>query len=73
MDVEAEARLVDIETGELLASGKALNSAHSAEKHAFGGKIGELATPEALVQKALQGMGDKLAEDLAKNIRPVKK
>lgn len=72
VEIEAEARLVDVETGELLATGKAVGKAKSAEKHAFGGKIGELATPESLVQKALVGLGEKLAKDLAKGIRPKK-
>jgi len=72
VEIEAEARLVDVETGELLAAGKAVGKAKSSEKHAFGGKIGELATPESLVQKALTGLGEKLAKDLAKGIRPIK-
>lgn len=69
VEIEAEARLVDVETGELMATGRAFGKAHSAEKHAFGGKIGQLAAPEALVQKALQGMGEKLARDLSSGIR----
>ena len=73
VEIEAEARLVDVETGELLAAGKASNKVSSAEKHAFGGKIGKLATPESLVQQALEGLGEKLAKDLAKNIRPLPK
>jgi len=70
VETEAEARLVDVETGELLGSGKALGKAESAEKHAFGGKIGELATPDALIQQSLQGMGEKLAKDLARTVPP---
>lgn len=73
VEIEAQARLVDVETGELLATGKAVNKVSSAEKHAFGGKIGKLATSESLVQQALAGLGEKLAKDLAKGIRPVKK
>ena len=69
-EVEVEARLVDVQTGELLASGRAFGKASSAEKHAFGGTIGELASKEALVQQAIQGMGEKLAKDLAAGIRP---
>ncbi|MBI4397020.1 MAG: hypothetical protein HY548_07995 [Elusimicrobia bacterium] len=69
VEIEAEARLVDVETGELLAAGRAFGKAKSAEKHAFGGKIGELASPESLVQQALQGLGEKLARDLAKGAR----
>ena len=73
VEVEVEARLVDIETGELLAAGRAIGKTSSAEKHAFGGTIGELASKESLVQQAVQGMGEKLAADLAKGIRPKKK
>ncbi|MCB4791619.1 MAG: CsgG/HfaB family protein [Elusimicrobia bacterium] len=73
VEIQAEVRLVDVETGELLATGKATNKVSSAEKHAFGGKIGKLATPESLVQQALEGLGEKLAKDLAKSIRPVTK
>ena len=73
VEIEAEVRLVDVETGELLAAGKATNEVSSAEKHAFGGKIGKLATPESLVQQAMEGLGEKLAKDLAKSLRPVKK
>lgn len=70
VDVEVEARVVDVETGELLASGRATGKAESAEKHAFGGKLGTLATPDALIEQALQGVGEKLARDLAKSLPP---
>ncbi|MFA6028363.1 MAG: CsgG/HfaB family protein [Elusimicrobiota bacterium] len=70
VDVEVEARIVDVETGELLGSGRAAGKAESAEKHAFGGKLGTLATPDALIQQALQGVGEKLARDLAKSLPP---
>jgi curli biogenesis system outer membrane secretion channel CsgG len=73
VEISVEARLIDVETGELLAAGKASNKVSSAEKHAFGGKIGELASPESLVQQSLDGLSAKLAKDLAKGIRPVKK
>jgi len=69
-EVELEARIVDAETGELLGSAKAVGKTSSAEKHAFGGKIGELATSDALIQQALQGMGEKLAEGLVRTVPP---
>ena len=73
VEIEAEARMVDIQTGELIAAGKAVNKSKSSEKHAFGGKIGTLAKPEAIIQSALQGLADKLAHDMAKTIRPLNK
>ena len=73
VEIEAEARMVDIQTGELMAAGKASSKSKSSEKHAFGGKIGTLAKPEAIIQKAVQGLADKLAKDLAKTIRPLAK
>lgn len=69
-EIEVEARLVDVESGEVLAAGRASNKVHSAEKHAFGGQIGELATPQALVQQVLAGAARELAEDLARSIPP---
>jgi len=68
VEVSAEARLVNLETGELLGAGKAVGKAKSSEKHAFGGKIGELAKPEAIIQKAIMDLTDDLAEDLVMNI-----
>lgn len=68
VEVAAEARLVNLETGELLGAGRAVGKAKSSEKHAFGGKIGELAKPEAIIQKAVMDLADDLAEDLVKNI-----
>ena len=70
VDVEVEARIVDVETGELLGSGRAIGSSKSAEKHAFGGKIGTLATADSMVQKALIGIADELARDIAKTLPP---
>ncbi|HOW89354.1 MAG TPA: CsgG/HfaB family protein [Elusimicrobiales bacterium] len=72
VEIEAEARMVDIQTGELAAAGKAVSRSVSSEKHAFGGKVGSLAAPEAIIQKAVQGLADKLAADIARDIRPVK-
>ena len=72
VEVEVEARIVDSETGELLGTAKAVGKTSSAEKHAFGGKIGELATPDALIQQALQGMGEKLAQDIVRTVPPKK-
>lgn len=69
VEVVVEARLVSTETGEILASAKVLSKATSKQR-AFGGPLGELAPPESLVQKALQGVGDKLAVDLARGVPP---
>ena len=55
-------------TGELLGAGRATGKAKSSEKHAFGGKIGELAKPEAIIQNAIMSITDDLAEDLVRNI-----
>ena len=66
-DVEAEVKLVDVKTGEILSAGRALGKAKSAEKHAFGGKTGELASKESVAQKAVQNLSQKLARELAKN------
>ncbi len=68
VEVSAEARLVNLETGELLGAGKAVGKAKSSEKHAFGGKIGQLAKPEAVIQLAIMDLTDGLAKDLVKNI-----
>ena len=68
--VEVEARLVDVETGELLAMAHASGRAKTAEKHAFGGKVGKLADPQAMIEQALAGVGDKLARQLAVGARP---
>jgi curli biogenesis system outer membrane secretion channel CsgG len=72
VEIEGEARMVDVQTGELMGAGKARNKTKSSEKHAFGGKIGELAKPEAIIQSALPGLSDKLAAALVKNLRAVK-
>lgn len=69
-EIVVEARLVAVETGELIAAAKAVGKARSKQRQAFGGRLGELASPEALVQKALQDMGDKLAKELAPAIPP---
>lgn len=66
-EVEAEAKLVDVETGEMLASGRSIGKSKTAEKHAFGGKTGELADKEEMLQKALQNLSEKLAKELAKS------
>ena len=68
VEVGVEARLVNLETGELLGAGRATGKAKSSEKHAFGGKIGELAKPEAIIQNAIMSITDDLAEDLVRNI-----
>ena len=68
VEVAVEARLVNLETGELLGAGRAVGKAKSSEKHAFGGKIGELAKPEAIIQKAIMNLTDDLAKDIVVNI-----
>lgn len=65
-EVVVEARLVAVETGELLASARAVGKAVSRQRQAFGGKLGELAPPEILVQRALQDIGEDLARNLAR-------
>ena len=66
VDVESEAKLVDIQTGEILASGRAVGKSKTAEKHAFGGKAGQLATVKSMTDKAVQNLTEKLAKDLVK-------
>ena len=66
-EVEAEAKLVDVETGELIASARVIGKGKSAEKHAFGGKIGELATKESVLQRAVQDLSSSLAKKLKKS------
>ncbi|MFA6434925.1 MAG: CsgG/HfaB family protein [Elusimicrobiales bacterium] len=68
VEVSVEARLVNLETGELLGAGRAVGKAKSSEKHAFGGKIGKLAPAEAIIQKAIMDLTDELAKDLVENI-----
>ena len=68
VEVSVEARLVNLETGELLGAGRATGKAKSSEKHAFGGKIGTLAKPEAIIQLAIMDVTDDLAKDLVTNI-----
>ncbi|MBI4054948.1 MAG: hypothetical protein HY402_02320 [Elusimicrobia bacterium] len=70
VEVTVEARLVAVDTGELLSAAKAVGKATSKQRQAFGGKMGEFASPEALVQKALQDIGEDLAQDLARGVRP---
>ena len=67
VDVEAEVKLVDIQTGEMLASGRAVGKSKTAEKHAFGGKVGELASVKSMSQKAVQNLAEKLAKDVVKS------
>ncbi len=69
VDVEADVRMVDVETGELISSAKVINKVESSEKHAFGAKAGSLADSKELFKQALIGLSDKLAYELAKNIR----
>ena len=70
VEVVVEARMVAVETGELIAAAKAVGKAKSAQRQAFGGQLGELARPEALVQKALQDIGEKHARELSRNVPP---
>lgn len=71
-DVEAEVRMIDVASGLLVASGRAVGRANGAEKHAFFARAGVIPSAESLVQKALQGLGEKLARDLAAGVEPLK-
>ncbi|HBA61578.1 MAG TPA: hypothetical protein DCZ92_12340 [Elusimicrobia bacterium] len=66
--VSAEARLINLETGELLGAGKAVGEAKSSEKHAFGAKAGTLAKADGIIQLAIMDLSDDLAEDLVSNL-----
>lgn len=68
VEVAVEARMVNLEPGELIGAGRAVGKAKSSEKHAFGGKMGELAKPEAIIQSAIMDVTDALAKDLVVNI-----
>ena len=70
VEVVVEARMVTVETGELIASGKAIGKGMSKQRQAFGGQIGKLAEPQALFQKALQNVGDELAKTLVRSVPP---
>lgn len=65
-EVEAEIKLVDVETGEILGTARKTAKAGTAEKHAFGGKIGELASKAEMAKKALQKISASLTKDLVK-------
>lgn len=67
-EVAAEARLVTVETGELLAAARASGKAKSKDRRAFGAKAGSLADPAVLVQKASQGLIEELAKELARSV-----
>ena len=69
VEVEAEVKIVDIQTGEVLGSGRAIGKSKTAEKHAFGGKIGDLATIQSMTQKAVQNLSEKLSKDLVKTYK----
>ena len=72
VEIEAEARLIEVASGLNVASSKAVSRAEGAEKHAFGAKMGVIPAGDALVQKAMLGMGEMLAYKLAAEIPPVK-
>ena len=69
VEVEAEVKIVDIQTGEVLGSGRAIGKSKTAEKHAFSGKIGDLATIQSMTQKAVQNLSEKLSKDLVKTYK----
>jgi len=73
VDIEAEARMIEVKTGLLVASSRAVSHAEGAEKHLIGAKPGLVPAAEAIVQKAMMGLGEKLAYELAASIEPVKK
>lgn len=70
-EVEVQARIVDVESGELVSSGRAVGKASTSEKHAFGATLGELASKPSMVQKAIIGLGDRLAAELAAGVQPL--
>jgi len=70
VDIEAEARMIEVKTGLLVASARAVNHAEGAEKHLIGAKPGLVPAAEAIVQNAMIGLGEKLAYELAGSIEP---
>lgn len=72
VDIEAEARMIEVKTGLLVASARAVNHAEGAEKHLIGANPGLVPSAEAIVQVAMMGLGEKLAYELAGSIEPVK-
>ena len=72
VDIQAEARMLETKTGLLVSSGRAAGTASGAEKHAFGGKAGSLPSQESLVHQALEGLGERLAQDLAADLQPAR-
>ncbi|MBI4063695.1 MAG: hypothetical protein HY401_05265 [Elusimicrobia bacterium] len=72
VEITVEARLVAIETGEILASAQTTGQAKAKHKSAFGAKTGAIVEAEILIPKALQDAADRLAHDLAKGAKPLK-
>ena len=70
VDIEAEARMIEVRTGLLVASARAVNHAEGAEKHLIGANPGLVPAAEAIVQTAMMGLGEKLAYELAGSIEP---
>jgi len=70
-EVMAEARMLEVATGLLIATGVARGEAEGAEKHLMGASTGVLPEKRALVQQAMMGLGDKLAAELADSIQPL--
>jgi len=70
VDIEAEARMIDVRTGLLVASARAVNHAEGAEKHLIGANPGLVPAAEAIVQEAMMGLGEKLAYELAGSLEP---
>ena len=73
VEVEAEARLIEVATGLNVASSKAVSAVDGAEKHVLGAKIGVIPSADSLVQKAMMDMGERLAYELAAVVPPAKK
>lgn len=73
VDIEAEARMIEVSTGLLVASSRAVSHAEGAEKHLIGANPGLVPAAEAIVQKAMMGIGEKLAYELAASIEPLGK
>jgi len=69
--VMAEARMLEVSTGLLVATGVARGEAEGSEKKALGASTGALPDRTALVHQAMIGLGDKLAAELAESIQPL--
>lgn len=70
-EVMAEARMFEVSTGLLVATGVARGRAEGSEKHLLRASTGVLPDKTALVSEAMMGMGDRLAAELAESVQPL--